>query len=213
MGAAGVVAVVLTTTSAAAWAGGVLVAAGTAVATNLLVKLSDRALSSPLLSSPPLLTASVETVAADYLVIPDHERRTTDLVPESGHVVRVTVQTQSAFAVVLSNAVPHVVSRQRIDTAAARMMRHGVLDVRPFDLRLDEARPKLVAGGNGDFPFKITATEPEVLSIRAHTVGHDVRWHLEMHWVGPDGAAGKTVIGASGVDSEPFRTAGLRRRA
>ncbi|WP_424890154.1 hypothetical protein [Streptomyces sp. XH2] len=196
------------TSSVVAWAGGVVVAAGTTIATNLLVKAADH-----VRRSPPLLTASVETVATDYIVIPDPGRGTTDLVPESGHVVRVTVQTSSTGAVVLSNAVPEIVSRQVIDPGAARMTHQGVIDVRPFDLRLDKRRLRLRPSGAWDFPFKITSTEPEVLAIRAHTVGHDVRWRLTLQWIGPDGSAGETVIGAAGVDSEPFRTAGLPRGA
>ncbi|MDH6710126.1 hypothetical protein P3T27_006875 [Kitasatospora sp. MAA19] len=207
-GLAVVTTAVLTTSSVAVWAGGVVVAAGTTVATNLLVKAADH-----VRRSPSLLTASVETVATDYIVIPDSERGTTDLVPESGHVVRVTVQTSSAGAVVLSNAVPEIVSRQVIDPGAARMPRQGVIDVRPFDLRLDKRRPKLKPSGAWDFPFKITSTDPEVLSIRAHTVGHDVQWRLTLHWIGPDGGTGEMIIGAAGVDSDPFRTAGLPRGA
>lgn len=206
-GLAVVTTAVLTTSSVAVWAGGVVVAAGTTIATNLLVKAADHAR-----RSPALLTASVETVATDYIVIPDLERGTTDLVPGSGHVVRVTVQTSSAGAVVLSDAIPEIVSRRVIDPGAARMSRHGTIDVRPFDLWLDKRRLKLKASGTWDFPFKITSSEPEVLTIRAHTVGHDVRWRLTLHWIGPDGNTGETVLGAAGGDSEPFRTAGLPRR-
>ncbi|MFF4443948.1 hypothetical protein [Streptomyces sp. NPDC001502] len=198
----------LTTSSVAVWAGGVVVAAGTTLATNLLLKAADR-----VGGAPALLTASVETVATDYIVIPDPERGTTDLVPESGHVVQVTLQTSSTGAVVLSSTIPEIVSRQVLVPGAARMPRQGVIDVRPFDLWLDKRRPRLKPGGPWNFPFKITSTEPEVLAIRAHTAGHEVRWRLTLHWIGPDGSAGEMVIGAAGVDSEPFRTAGLPRGA
>ncbi|MEU6216574.1 helix-turn-helix transcriptional regulator [Streptomyces sp. NPDC047022] len=74
-----------------------------------------------------------------------------------------------------------------------------------FNVDLDAGRPAVApAGGQRDFPFKVSETDPEVFHIRADTAAHDVSWYLELNW--SSGARHGTVR----IDDhgEPFRTSG-----
>ncbi|MEU2180187.1 helix-turn-helix domain-containing protein [Streptomyces thermolilacinus] len=60
-----------------------------------------------------------------------------------------------------------------------------------LDVNLDAARPRTVpvAGQQGDreipagdFPYKVSADDPQMLRVTAHTAGHSVRWYLELEW-------------------------------
>lgn len=74
-----------------------------------------------------------------------------------------------------------------------------------FNVDLDAGRPAVTpAGGQRDFPFKVSETDPEVFHIRADTAAHDVNWYLELNW--SSGARHGTVR----IDDhgKPFRTSG-----
>ncbi|MEU6877724.1 helix-turn-helix transcriptional regulator [Streptomyces sp. NPDC046712] len=67
----------------------------------------------------------------------------------------------------------------------------GDARLQSLDINLDAARPRPVpvAGYQGDrfvpasdFPFKVSASDPQVLRITAHTRGRSVRWYLELEW-------------------------------
>jgi hypothetical protein len=66
-------------------------------------------------------------------------------------------------------------------------------EMRPMglDVNLDAAQPRAVpvAGLQGDreipasdFPYKVSADDPQMLRVTAHTTGHSVRWYLELEW-------------------------------
>ncbi|WP_336319568.1 helix-turn-helix transcriptional regulator [Streptomyces lavendofoliae] len=67
----------------------------------------------------------------------------------------------------------------------------GEMTPRSLDINLDVARPRTVpvAGRQGDreipagdFPYKVSASDPQMLRVTAHTAGHAVRWYLELEW-------------------------------
>lgn len=71
----------------------------------------------------------------------------------------------------------------------------GEMTSRSFDVNLDVARPRAVsvAGRQGDreipavdFPYKVSANDPQMLRVTAHTAGHAVRWYLELEWSSGD---------------------------
>ncbi|MBC3842231.1 hypothetical protein GXW82_24665 [Streptacidiphilus sp. 4-A2] len=67
-------------------------------------------------------------------------------------------------------------------------------------------RPGGPADPATDFPYSVSATDPQVLDIDATTVGRDVSWYLELSWsCGPQ--QGLLRIDDHG---RPFRTAGMR---
>ncbi|WP_433890571.1 helix-turn-helix domain-containing protein [Streptomyces sp. CA-111067] len=92
----------------------------------------------------------------------------------------------------------------------------GGLDPASFAVDLDTTAPRAraVRGSvdNGekaatvDFPFRISASDPQVLDVDGHTLDHDVRWYLDLVWT--CGARQGTLR----VDDHgtPFRTIGMK---
>ncbi|MEU6098217.1 helix-turn-helix domain-containing protein [Streptomyces sp. NPDC047079] len=81
----------------------------------------------------------------------------------------------------------------------------GGVETYAFGVDLDKGRPSVVPSqGQGDFPFKVSESDPEVFRVRARTAGHDVRWYLELEW--SSGSRHGTVR----IDDhgKPFRTSG-----
>ncbi|AXI78770.1 hypothetical protein [Peterkaempfera bronchialis] len=62
------------------------------------------------------------------------------------------------------------------------------------------------AAAVSDFPFRVSADDPQVLDVDAHTADRDVSWYLKLVWSCGDRQ------GALRVDDHgrPFRTAGLK---
>ncbi|MEV6674362.1 helix-turn-helix transcriptional regulator [Streptomyces sp. NPDC051162] len=90
----------------------------------------------------------------------------------------------------------------------------GELAPASFAIDLDDAspRPRAVPGLEGerrtpvtDFPYKVSATDPQVLDIDASTLGQDVNWYLELAWSSGDRQR-TTRIDDHG---RPFRTTAL----
>ncbi|MFI1799390.1 helix-turn-helix domain-containing protein [Streptomyces sp. NPDC020379] len=86
-----------------------------------------------------------------------------------------------------------------------------------FDVDLDRDRPetRAVAGEQGDitipatdFPYRTTATDPQVLDVTAHTAGQDVTWYLELEWSSGD-RHGRLRVDDHG---QPFRTSAVKTR-
>ncbi|MET9911767.1 helix-turn-helix transcriptional regulator [Streptomyces sp. NPDC006476] len=79
----------------------------------------------------------------------------------------------------------------------------GGVDTKSFDIALDGGSPTVtVKGGQRDFPYKVSESDPEVFYVVAHTTAYDVRWDLTLDW--SSGSRRGTVhIDNSGT---PFRT-------
>jgi len=62
--------------------------------------------------------------------------------------------------------------------------------VRFFDVDLDRTPPSVSYLKNDTeevlFPFRVTRSDVEVFDIAAHTVRHDVRWRLRLHYAAAD---------------------------
>ncbi|GAA2502943.1 helix-turn-helix transcriptional regulator [Streptomyces longisporus] len=59
----------------------------------------------------------------------------------------------------------------------------GGVDTKSFDVDLDNGSPTVtVKGGQRDFPYKVSESDPEVFYVVAHTKAHDVRWDLTLDW-------------------------------
>ncbi|MFD5467387.1 helix-turn-helix domain-containing protein [Kitasatospora sp. NPDC127059] len=79
----------------------------------------------------------------------------------------------------------------------------GEVDTKSFDIDLDRGSPVItVKGGQRDFPYKVSKSDPEVFYVVAHTKAHDVRWDLSVDWSSGD------RHGTVQVDNRrtPFRT-------
>jgi hypothetical protein len=79
----------------------------------------------------------------------------------------------------------------------------GGVDTKSFDIALDSGSPTVkVKGGQRDFPYKVSESDPEVFYVVAHTTAYDVRWDLTLDW--SSGSRRGTVhVDNSGM---PFRT-------
>ncbi|WP_399887114.1 helix-turn-helix domain-containing protein [Streptomyces sp. BBFR51] len=83
----------------------------------------------------------------------------------------------------------------------------GQVHTTAFDVSLDLATPTATPiGGQRDFPYSVSESDPEVFHVNAHTSGHDVSWELELEW-SSGGRHGTTLIDDNG---KPFRTSASR---
>ncbi|MGW7458804.1 helix-turn-helix domain-containing protein [Streptomyces sp. NPDC054797] len=143
--------------------------------------------------------------------------RALDAVP-AGHLrMQLTVQGTEGKPAVLHALYVHVVSGRKAPGWNAYTMGAGcggALVPASFAVDLDDASPRArpVPGKEGerptastDFPYKVSATDPQVLNIDAATLGQDVSWYLELAWSSGD-RQGTTRIDDHG---RPFRTVAL----
>ncbi|MFD4606133.1 helix-turn-helix domain-containing protein [Streptomyces sp. NPDC058464] len=134
-------------------------------------------------------------------------------------MVDVSVQGRSSTAVVLQDLRVRVVGRTAPAPGIAYSMADGCgggLTPRYFDVDLDKDRPiaRPVAGEGPDgktvstmhLPYRVSATDPEVLRVKASTVGCDCRWYLELDW-SSQGRSGTVRIDDHG---RPFRTSSIK---
>ncbi|WP_443031110.1 hypothetical protein [Streptomyces sp. CLI2509] len=85
----------------------------------------------------------------------------------------------------------------------------GNVPAEGFTTDLDAPRPALKPlSGQRDFPYKVSASDPEVFYVTANTTAHDVTWCLEIDWSSGDrhGTLRVTDAGTS------FRTAPAKNR-
>ncbi|MGY5044343.1 helix-turn-helix domain-containing protein [Streptomyces sp. 900105755] len=134
-------------------------------------------------------------------------------------IVDVSVQGSSSTAVVLEALRVRVVGRTAPAPGIAYSMADGCgggLTPRYFDVNLDKDRPiaRPVAGEGPDgktvstmhLPYRVSATDPEVLRVSASTSGCDCRWYLELDW-SSQGRSGTVRIDDHG---RPFRTSSIK---
>ncbi|MFC8873031.1 helix-turn-helix domain-containing protein [Streptomyces sp. NPDC057148] len=79
----------------------------------------------------------------------------------------------------------------------------GEVSVKAFDVALDMGNPlAMPIGGQRDFPYSVSESDPEVFHVNAHTSGHDVSWYLELEW----SSGGREGILRVDDHGKPFRT-------
>lgn len=134
--------------------------------------------------------------------------------------VEVTVQGRAESAVVLRALHVRVVGRRTPLAWSSFAMENGCggsLTPRAFAVDLDAARPRArpTDGNDGGkpipavrFPYRVWASDPEVLLVNARTAGCDCSWYLELEWTSGD-RSGTARIDDGGV---PFRTSGIKGR-
>ncbi|MFF8725732.1 helix-turn-helix domain-containing protein [Streptomyces sp. NPDC015171] len=78
-----------------------------------------------------------------------------------------------------------------------------------YTVALDAMRPAPVPeAGGGDFPFKVSQSDPEVFYVLADASAYDVSWYLELSWSSGN-RHGTLVVDDAG---RPFRTSGNNGR-
>ncbi|MFD7391188.1 helix-turn-helix domain-containing protein [Streptomyces sp. NPDC059852] len=132
-------------------------------------------------------------------------------------MVRVSVQGRSSTAVVLEALRVRVMRRAApLEGSVYAMDRGcgGALTPRFFDVDLDKDRPVARPQDGNDtgtpipamrLPYRVSATDPEVLLVTAQTRACDCSWYLELDW-SSQGRTGTVRIDDAG---RPFRTTGI----
>ncbi|MEV6978065.1 helix-turn-helix transcriptional regulator [Kitasatospora sp. NPDC093806] len=161
-------------------------------------------------SAPPDAVAEVDSWAAAQQAVP------------GGHLrLQLTAQGADATPVVLHAAYVHVVSTQPVPKWNAYMPVSGCgggLTPASFAVNLDASAPRLtpVPGREStgksvtsNFPYRVSATDPQVIDVDATTAAQDVTWYLDLVWSSGD-RQGRLRVDDHG---RPFRTAGIRDTA
>ncbi|MFK8847532.1 helix-turn-helix domain-containing protein [Streptomyces sp. Ac-502] len=138
-----------------------------------------------------------------------------------GHLrVALAVQGTNDQAVVLHSLTVRTTTRTASVAGSAYSMGDGCgggLTPASFDIGLDAAQPvtRPVAGEQGDrripatdFPFKVSASDPQMLYVDAHAEANDVSWYLELEW-SSGGRRGTLRLDDHG---KPFRTSAMKGR-
>ncbi|WP_433340956.1 helix-turn-helix domain-containing protein [Streptomyces sp. CA-253872] len=161
-----------------------------------------------------------------YLVHTDHEEmppppsesdapgwaRTFGAVPAGKQRIAVTLQGRSSETVVLNAMRVRAVRSGPPLAWDAYIMGVGCggnVPAEGFTTDLDAPRPALKPlSGQRDFPYKVSASDPEVFYVTANTSAHDVTWYLEIDWSSGD-RHGTLRVDDAGT---PFRTAPAKDR-
>ncbi|MFC9153046.1 transcriptional regulator, partial [Streptomyces bacillaris] len=134
--------------------------------------------------------------------------------------VRITLQGRDERAVVLEALRIRVVERRAPADGRVHRMSSGcggALTPRTFDVDLDRERPvaRSVPGNDTgepipavSFPYRVSASDPEVLLVTARAARCDCDWVAELRWSG-GGRSGTVRIDD---DGRPFRTSGAPGR-
>jgi len=132
--------------------------------------------------------------------------------------VQISVQGRSSTAVVLEALHVRIVSRGNPAAGSAYAMDQGCggdLTPRRFTVNLDVDRPIARPKDGADsghtipavqFPYRVSAEDPEVLLVAATTQTYDARWYLELDW-SSQGRTGTIRIDDHG---RPFHTTSIK---
>ncbi|AGS67077.1 hypothetical protein B446_34090 [Streptomyces collinus Tu 365] len=143
---------------------------------------------------------------------------TQQAVPGRQTMVQISVQGKSSTTVVLAALRVRIVSRGTPVTGNAYAMGQGCgsdLPPRNFSVNLDVDRPIAHARPGNDsgnsvpavqFPYRVSAEDPEVLQVTATTEAYDCAWYLELDW-SSQGRTGTVRIDDHG---HPFRTSSIK---
>lgn len=133
-------------------------------------------------------------------------------------MVQISVQGKSSTAVVLEALRVRIAGRSTPLKGISYAMDQGCggeLTPRTFAVDLDVDRPiaRSMPGADSEhtipavrFPYRVSATDPEVLLVRAETEQYDASWYLELDW-SSQGRTGTTRIDDHG---RPFRTTSIK---
>ena len=134
--------------------------------------------------------------------------------------LELAVQGTSSDTVVLHSLHVRTMSKAAALPWSAYSMASGCgggLTPASFTVNLDADRPLAhpTPGSQGDtvipavdFPFKVSKTDPQVLTVYAHATTSNVSWYLELEWSSGD-HTGTVRIDDHG---RPFQTSGAKGR-
>lgn len=157
---------------------------------------------------PPSSSGRIDSWAASQRLVP------------AGHLrIELTALGANSDTVVLNAMSVQVVSTRPAPKWNAYTPGSGCgggLEPASFAVDLDAPTPRVVPvpGREGvrptattDFPYRISATDPQVIDVDASTRSQDVSWVLELVWTAKDGRKGTKRVDLG--DNQPFRTVGM----
>jgi plasmid maintenance system antidote protein VapI len=151
--------------------------------------------SAPAQMGPPANEQDAPRWAAAYSAVSSDEQR-----------IALTVQGAGADTVILEALHVRVITKDAPlawNDYSMGVGCGGAVDTKAFDIDLDDGSPTVtVKGGQRDFPYQVSESDPEVFTVNAHTKAHDIRWDLTLDW--SSGGRHGTVHIDNGGD--PFRT-------
>ncbi|AYN33774.1 XRE family transcriptional regulator [Streptomyces albus] len=144
---------------------------------------------------PPADEPNAPRWAAAYGAVSSDEQRVALTVQGTG---KDTVVLEALHVRVISSGAPLAWNDYAMAVGCG-----GRVVPKEFGLDLDKSSPAVVAqGSQGDFPYKVSESDPEVFYINARSKAHDVRWEMSLEW--SSGSRRGTVR----IDNrgQPFRT-------
>jgi len=164
-------------------------------------------------------TREAGTPAYDRKVAMSREATESDLL--TGRAVEVTVEGDNGKAVILTGLDIQVLTREELsdDVMAVGTGCGEGIEKRYYSVDLDEPAPHFKLSEtdeNGrpvvksvDFPYKVSANDPEVFVLAGNSLRHAIRWKAVLHWVA-DGKEGTSSIsdGGDAFLSYPVDSAG-----
>lgn len=157
---------------------------------------------------PLVITVEVRygSVALDLVVDADPPRA----MAPSGTLYVVTVQARTTRAVILHRVRPVVLSRRQPRRACSIGHITGKLEPRTFTADFDADPPRFEAEGT-DFPFTVSATDPEQFWFTPAVSVQETAWRLELDWSCLD-HSGTAVIDDGGLPFEMYPHTLLRNK-
>ncbi|QKW06599.1 helix-turn-helix domain-containing protein [Streptomyces sp. NA04227] len=144
---------------------------------------------------PPATEPNAPRWAAAYGAVSSGEQRVALTVQGTG---KDTVVLEALHVRILSKGAPLAWNDYSMGVGCG-----GNVDTKVFDVDLDNGSPSVtVKGGQRDFPYKVSESDPEVFYVNARTKAHDVRWDLTLEWSSGN-RRGTVHIDNAGT---PFRT-------
>lgn len=126
-------------------------------------------------------------------------------IPISGHCwINILIEAFDNRAIILHELRPIVLHRSQ-PTESSAFYNHALLPLRPFTVLLDSNPPHVTAATDdsyqpkADFPFVVTASDPEILSLGPRSQ-YLTQWELELRWT----SAGNMDTTVINDDGRPF---------
>ncbi|MER5935143.1 hypothetical protein [Streptomyces sp. NPDC002054] len=181
---AGAAVLALFVPTAGAWIVGAVLAGVAAAIAGVVTRATDRGLEAGRelvlgTSGGSPIVVSVSEKGVNYGdVVGDMWRRN---VPVGYVVALLTVEAPTQRAVILEGLEAVVETRELPPSVENRGAVRSSFSVRAFDVDLDQDPPVVVPRGE-DFPFKVSASDPERIGVAAQVNRYAVTWHVVLHW-------------------------------
>ncbi|WP_124268956.1 helix-turn-helix transcriptional regulator [Streptomyces sp. ADI96-02] len=144
---------------------------------------------------PPANEQDAPRWAAAYGAVSSGEQRVALTVQGTG---RETVVLEKLYVRIVTKGAPLAWNDYAMGVGCG-----GRVDTASFGLDLDDGSPVVKPQGDqGDFPYTVSESEPQVFFITANTLAHDVRWDLSLEWSSGDRRGTLRIDD----DGSPFRT-------